>query len=208
MNNSPGFLFAFGAGLLAFLAGFSVVFLALRALAESAAVVLTTYGTSMRIVSGLMVLVLCLFTLGVLRVRVLYLERRVHMQTKSLSGKWWGRGDGSKFAPDNEASSELNEGEVEVLSLLPAGLQTAEPVEPGVADLHGPTPREMAFGMSGWGKGLSLTGLFRDMGGEVVLPDSATTRGRAVRPGPGRRVHGRSGNAERTGRRLLPDLST
>lgn len=122
MNDSPGFLFAFGAGLLsflspcvlpmlpaylgfltgmsrdellgthakrlalrhavAFLVGFSVVFLALGALVESAVVVLTTYGTPVRVVGGVMVLILGLFTLRVLRVNALYLERRVHLKAK------------------------------------------------------------------------------------------------------------------------------
>ncbi|GGK41674.1 cytochrome c-type biogenesis protein CcdA [Deinococcus malanensis] len=122
MNDSPGFLLAFGAGLLsflspcvlpmlpaylgfltgmsrgelagagarrvalrhavAFLAGFSIVFLALGALVESASIVLTTYGTPVRIIGGLMVLVLGLFTLGVLRFNALYLERRIHLKNK------------------------------------------------------------------------------------------------------------------------------
>lgn len=122
MNASPGFLFAFGAGLLsflspcvlpllpaylgfltgmsrdelaqrgarrlaikhavAFLAGFGVVFLALGALVESAGVLLTTYGTPVRVVGGVLVLLLGLVTLGVLRANFLKVERRVHLNGK------------------------------------------------------------------------------------------------------------------------------
>lgn len=126
MTANPGFLFAFGAGLLsflspcvlpllpaylgfltgmgwdelgarggrrgilrhalAFLSGFGVVFLALGALVESASVLLTTYGTPVRLLGGALVLGLGLVTLGVLRGSRLGawlgVERRAHPARK------------------------------------------------------------------------------------------------------------------------------
>ncbi|AFZ66248.1 cytochrome c biogenesis CcdA family protein [Deinococcus peraridilitoris] len=67
---------------LAFLAGFGVVFLALGALVESASIILTTYGTPVRVLGGVIVLLLGLVTLGALRAPWLKMERRTHLARK------------------------------------------------------------------------------------------------------------------------------
>jgi len=90
------------------------------------------------------------------------------------------RSDGSEFAPDDEASGQLDKTEIEVLTFFPTRLKTAESVEPGVADLDHPTTGRMALGVTSRRKGLSLTGSGRNVSAQAVLLGSATTRGRVV----------------------------
>lgn len=90
---------------------------------------------------------------------------------KSLSGKFFNRSDGRKFAPEHEARGRLGKAEIEVLPLLPTCM-AVEAIEPTVAHLNDPPPGRVAvwipsgernaFGIS---QEASLTAGFSSVGG-------------------------------------------
>ena len=68
------------------------------------------------------------------------------------------------FAVDDEDGGELDEAEVVLAVLLPAGQQAAEAVEPAVADLDHPAPRRMPLRIAGRRQrlaALALGGMWR-----------------------------------------------
>ena len=67
---------------LLFIAGFSIVFVAFGASASLAGQVLVTYQDFIRKLGGVLIVVFGLYVMGVLKLKFLMIEKRVHLQTR------------------------------------------------------------------------------------------------------------------------------